>query len=177
MPKFHPVTIVNEQNEVVGSANRLEADQQQLLRRTVHVYLFDTTGAVLIQQRSAQVWWPYLYDKSAGGQVDFGDSYAEAARKETNEELGLSGCPLQMVAEPYRFDTEFAAVYVGIISGRDEVVGSPEEVMSTSWWSVSDLEQTMRKTPEAFVPHFLLAWSTYRDVVCAVRDTLTTARN
>ncbi len=56
----------------------------------VHLCIFNTKGQLLIQQRSLQKsMFPGVWDLSAGGHVLSGETTAEAAMRETREELGF----------------------------------------------------------------------------------------
>lgn len=70
---------------------------QGLWHRDVHVWL--TTGTHMLQQQRA---WdkkimPGAWDISASGHVGAGEAYLEAARRETEEELGLDFAPERFI--------------------------------------------------------------------------------
>ena len=56
----------------------------------VHVCIFNSKGEMLIQQRKAdKKLWPKCWDVSVGGHVISGENSAQAAERETFEELGI----------------------------------------------------------------------------------------
>lgn len=56
----------------------------------VHVCVFNSKGEMLIQQRKAdKKLWPNCWDFSVGGHVISGETSAQAAERETMEELGI----------------------------------------------------------------------------------------
>jgi len=60
-------------------------------RTVVHICIFDRQGRLLIQQRSAQKGaWSGLWDVSAAGAVDAGETSRQAAEREVKEELGYA---------------------------------------------------------------------------------------
>ncbi len=72
----------------------------------IHVCLFDAEGRLLLQHRAPEVkLWPDLWDFSAGGAADAGETGFEAARRELAEEMGIV-----MPPEPVRprFTLHFA---------------------------------------------------------------------
>lgn len=81
--------IINEQDEVVGSATRKEVYEQKLMHRIVHVLVYNTAGDVLLQLRSKIVSLPNHWTTSVGGHVGAGESYEAAARRESQEEIGV----------------------------------------------------------------------------------------
>jgi 16S rRNA (adenine1518-N6/adenine1519-N6)-dimethyltransferase len=61
-----------------------------ILHRCVAVYVFAPDGRVYVQTHKKSG----LYDHSVGGHVDAGEDYATAAKRETDEELGIRNIPL-----------------------------------------------------------------------------------
>ena len=60
-------------------------------RAVVHVCIFDGAGRMLIQQRSAEKRiCPNMWDVSAAGGVDAGETPRQAAEREMREELGYA---------------------------------------------------------------------------------------
>ena len=58
-------------------------------RVMVHVCLFNSRGQLLIQRRSPEkAAWPGVWDVSAAGGVDAGETSRQAAEREFREELG-----------------------------------------------------------------------------------------
>ena len=59
-------------------------------RLVAHVCVFNSRGEMLIQQRQPfKSGWSNLWDISAGGSVVAGETSAQAAQRELDEELGL----------------------------------------------------------------------------------------
>ena len=60
----------------------------------VHVWIYDSSGWILLQQRSMEhLSDPGKWDISAAGHIDFGESKEQAAVREVKEELGISVKP------------------------------------------------------------------------------------
>jgi 8-oxo-dGTP pyrophosphatase MutT (NUDIX family) len=82
--------IVDEDDNVVGTATSEEAHARLLLHRFVQVMVVGSDGRVLLQQRSrSKARGALLLDASVGGHVDSGEGYLEAALREGREEIGL----------------------------------------------------------------------------------------
>lgn len=88
------IDIVDEHDRVVGRSSRGEAYARGLRHRCAFVLVRDTGGRIFVHRRTAakQV-FPSLYDLFVGGVVGAGESYDEAALREAEEELGVSGLP------------------------------------------------------------------------------------
>ncbi|MEU9258011.1 MULTISPECIES: NUDIX domain-containing protein [Streptomyces] len=93
-PADEILDIVDEHDEVVGQAPRGEATARGLRHRAVFVEARDAAGRLFVHRRTAtKLVFPSHYDMFVGGVVGAGESYDEAALREAEEELGVSGLP------------------------------------------------------------------------------------
>ncbi len=82
--------IVDEQDNVIGQASRQEVHKKGLLHRVIDIFVLNSQGELLLQKRSEKKDTnPGLWTVSAGGHVDSGQTYLEAAHRELEEELGI----------------------------------------------------------------------------------------
>ncbi len=172
MEQYKPLTIVNENNEVIGQSDLVTANEQGLLRRTIRVFLFNNKKELLLQQRSAHVFQPLLLDQSVGGHVDMGESYDETAVRETEEEMGLRDIVLRPVGAPILHGLSFAAMYVGVVPPNSPINFDNHEVAAVSWWSEDALIRALAEESSRFVPRFIETWLTYGQVILKQRDEL-----
>lgn len=151
--------IVDEHDRVIGQATRREIHERNLIHRAVHVVLLDHAGRVCLQRRSQlKDRYPGWWDISVGGHVGVGESYADAARREMAEEMGI-----------HHGDPHFiAALAPGVMNGWEhvhifscvidhDVAPDPDEVTDWEWMDPGDLfrraaaatpsEQQWRITP------------------------------
>ena len=71
--------------------NKNEPVPAGLYHLQVHVVLFNRAGQMLIQQRTeSKQWFPGLWDYSVGGRAQAGETSAQAAEREVQEEIGLT---------------------------------------------------------------------------------------
>lgn len=84
--------IVDPKGATIGTASRSEIHGNPgLLHKVVHVLVFNTSGALLLQKRSMNKdVAPGKWDTSVGGHVDHGEDLVAAALREMREELGVS---------------------------------------------------------------------------------------
>lgn len=93
-PADEILDIVDENDQVVGQAPRGEATERGLLHRCVFIEARDAEGRLFVHRRTAtKLVFPSHYDMFVGGVVGAGESYDEAALREAEEELGVSGLP------------------------------------------------------------------------------------
>ncbi|MBI4895988.1 MAG: NUDIX domain-containing protein [Candidatus Aenigmarchaeota archaeon] len=118
MPEFFDV--VNEQDKIIGTASRKDCHTKGLLHRSSVVLIMNAQRHLLLQKRSMKKdlyrgWW----NESVSGHVDHGETYATAAARETQEELGIA-IPLTQLfkikkewTDGERMDNEFVTVFLG----------------------------------------------------------------
>ena len=126
------VVIVNERDEVVGSAPRSQMRREGLIHRTTYVFVFSSWGDLLVQERTGtKDAHPGWYDLAAGGVLVVGETYEESAYREANEELGLRDVVLTEHFKMYYEDEQsrsFGRAYSCVCDGP--FVLQPEEVAS-----------------------------------------------
>ncbi|WP_296386788.1 NUDIX domain-containing protein [Winogradskyella sp.] len=85
------IDIVTKKGQPTGkSALKSEAHKNGWYHNTIHLWLFTKKGEILLQQRShKKAIFPLLWDVSVAGHIDAGESFIEAALRETKEEIGL----------------------------------------------------------------------------------------
>ncbi|GAA2554757.1 MULTISPECIES: NUDIX domain-containing protein [Streptomyces] len=88
------IDIVDEDDRVIGRSPRGEAYARGLRHRCVFVLARDAEDRVFVHRRTpAKLVFPSLYDMFVGGVVGAGEGYDEAALREAEEELGVTGLP------------------------------------------------------------------------------------
>ncbi len=84
--------IVDERDRVVGQAPRGEATARGLRHRCVFILVRDAEGRIFVHRRTpGKLVFPSRYDMFVGGVVGAGEEYDDAALREAEEELGVSG--------------------------------------------------------------------------------------
>ncbi|MBF7731064.1 NUDIX hydrolase [Pseudomonas sp. N040] len=87
---------VDEADQLLGSLPRAELRERGLIGRGSFVLLFNSAGALCVHQRTlSKAVYPGYWDVAAGGMLLAGESYAESARRELQEELGIAGVELR----------------------------------------------------------------------------------
>lgn len=85
------IPVVNENDEIIGSEERLVVHRDGLRHREVHVWLITSNNKIIFQKRGMDKdTYPGLLDATAGGHVDLeSEDYERAAERELFEETGL----------------------------------------------------------------------------------------
>jgi isopentenyl-diphosphate delta-isomerase len=137
-----------------------------LLHRTVHVWLINSEKQILLQKRAKNKRaYPGYWDISAAGHIDSGATSLEAAKRETQEELGLDlpdsaftflfsvRQPIITHSETF-IDNEFNDVYlVHSDVPISEMKIQKEELQAIRWIDIAEFELWLQGKGEAIVPH------------------------
>lgn len=98
--------VVDENDRVVGQAPRGEVYARGLIHRCTFVRVRDGEGRVFVHRRTpTKLVYPSLYDMFVGGVVGAGESYDDAALREAEEELGVSGLPRPVPLFRFLYDS------------------------------------------------------------------------
>lgn len=150
--------VVDHANRVTGQLTRAEIHARGLLHRSVHVLVFNAAGEVFIQKRSLNKDTnPGLWDTSAAGHVDAGETPLAAAVRELAEELGIevSEASLEPVAllEPDASNGyEFVKVYR--VESDAPMTLEGEEIDDGRWQSLSELQRSVSGEPASYTDVF-----------------------
>ncbi|MGH9963405.1 MAG: NUDIX hydrolase [Nitrososphaeraceae archaeon] len=84
------LAIVNEQDNIIGSAVPKKIYYQGLLHRFASIFILDNQSRLLLQKRAFNKnRHAGLFSESVSAQVAYGEKYIDAALRRINEELGL----------------------------------------------------------------------------------------
>ena len=163
-PADEIVVLVDEHNNVIGSAPRREMRAGKLRHRSTYILVFNSQGDLFVQKRTmTKDIYPGYYDPCTGGVVLSGESYELSAMRELAEELGVRDVPLTPHFDFYYGDDlarvwgrVFSCVYDG------DMVLQAEEVESGEFLSVSAILQQAQTRP--YTPDSVLALSRYLDM-------------
>ena len=160
---------INWENQVVGETTIKEAIKNDWPRRIARVFVFNASGQMLLQLRSDNALsFPSLWDQSAGGHVDVGETTEEAAKRELHEEVGIQ-TELKLVVEGVRSsckeDRVFSYVYRADVPDDINIKFDPVELQSVRWISVADFDKEVKELPENFVPTFVGIFNDHRNKI------------
>jgi isopentenyldiphosphate isomerase len=165
------ITFVDAHDNVIGFGTKKEAIDGGIAHRIARIMLFNLQGELLIQKRGSHLFsCPGKWDQSAAGHVDEGETYAEAACRETEEEVGVKNIELVELGKYYteetdeakpkkRFNTLYTAEYNG------ETFFSKEEVSEIRWVVLAELETWMKNKPDDFTEGFRKCYEYYRSKI------------
>ncbi|MFE5818426.1 NUDIX hydrolase [Streptomyces sp. NPDC056479] len=151
--------IVDEQDRVIGRSPRGAAYDKGLRHRCVFIEARDAQGRLFVHRRTpTKLVFPSRYDMFVGGVVGAGETYDDAALREAEEELGVSGLPRPTYLFKFLYDdgagqTWWSAVY----EVRCELPVRPQ-VEEVAWHDFLPEAEVERLLPEwEWVPDGLAA--------------------
>ena len=156
--------VVDAEDQVVGQNTRFEVHRQKLRHRAVHVFVFNKRGELFLQKRSR---WkdicPLLWDSSAAGHVNAGQTYDETAPRELAEELGVHALVelVKRIGACKETGDEFVGLYKASHEGPFHL--QPSEIDCGAWFTQEQLKQWTAARPEDFAPGFLVCWNAWLD--------------
>lgn len=144
------VQIVDALNRPVGSARRCDMRRLQMWHRAAYIFVVDQQDRLCVQHRTP--WkdiFPGYRDLCAGGVVDAGESMACAARRELQEELGLS-LALNYCLNLHFEDgmNAFGSVFLARYHDQPMTL-QPSEVAGIEWLTLSEALEVEDATPDS----------------------------
>jgi isopentenyl-diphosphate delta-isomerase len=160
--------LVDEQDQPVGTCEKMEAHRQGLLHRAFSVFIFDAQGRMLLQQRALSKYHSGgLWTNACCSHPFPEEDNLAAASRRLQEELGFT-TSLRKVFDFYykaEFDNgltehEFDHVFVGQYEGALEV--NPQEVMDYCFLSLDEIENQLTTRPDRYTEWFKIAFPRLR---------------
>jgi isopentenyl-diphosphate delta-isomerase len=169
--------LVDEADREVGHLDKARCHEGRgVLHRAFSLLIFNDTGELLLQQRSAgKRLWPLFWSNSCCSHPRRAETMDQAIHRRLYEELGLR-CPLQFLFKfqyQAQFDAagaeqELCSVFVGRTS--DPVRIDASEILAWRWISPEALQAELAGAgAERFTPWFVMEWERilrdHRDVL------------
>lgn len=158
------VILVNENDEQVGTMDKLEAHKQAMLHRAFSVFIFNSKGQMLLQQRAENKYHSAgLWTNACCSHPAPGEDTNIAAERRLQEEMGFTASVVRIFDFTYKaeFDNglvehEFDHVYLGVHNGT--VYPNPDEVQDFCYKELDEVRDLMNRHPEDFTAWFHIAF-------------------
>lgn len=150
------VVLVDQEDNQIGLMGKMEAHEKGLLHRAFSIFVFNSKGELLIQQRahtkyhSAGEW----ANTCCSHQRD-GESTLDAAHRRLQEEMGFDVELNEVFSFTYKKEfgnglTEHEFDHVIFGQYDDAPVMNPEEVANWKYISIEDLKKDIELEPEKY---------------------------
>ena len=150
------VILVDLHDNPIGVAGKLAAHQSGMLHRALSVFVFDSAGRLLLQQRAGMKYHSGgLWSNTCCSHSRPGEGTASAARRRLHEEMGIDCALTKMFSFIYRTDFpngliehEYDHVFFGRYDGAPLL--NPEEADDARWVEMGELADDIKARPDAY---------------------------
>src|SRR5215203_2107441 len=162
--KNDQVVLVNENDEQIGVMEKMEAHQKGLLHRAFSVFIFDSKGRMLLQQRAGEKYHgAYLWTNACCSHPFPNDDVKEAAQRRLQEELGFTTELHETFSFIYKAQVENNLVeheFDHVFAGQYEntILPNPHEVAAFYYDSMNQIQREMEIDPGKFTTWFKIAF-------------------
>lgn len=163
--------LVNEQDDVIGTMDKLEAHRSGALHRAFSIFLFDEQGRLLLQKRaSGKYHSPGLWTNTCCSHPRPKETILSAAQRRLVEEMGIS-TPLEWkFSFLYKASLEHGLVeheldHVLFGSWSGPALPNPQEAQGWKYITLDELDADMDRDPELYTIWLRTCW----DQVCEQR--------
>lgn len=157
------VVLVNAHDEPIGVMEKMEAHRMPHLHRAFSIFLFNSNGEMLLQQRAMEKYHsPGLWTNACCSHPFPGEPVADAANRRLMEELGIEVALTKAFSFTYQaefenglFEHEYDHVFVG---GFDGILHpDPQEVADYRYKSIEAIKADLARNPSIYTPWFKIA--------------------
>ncbi|MEM9076537.1 MAG: NUDIX domain-containing protein [Bacteroidota bacterium] len=153
-----------EGNPTGESCLKSKVHKLGLFHPTVHVWCYDKTGFILLQQRGKdKINFPLKWDISVAGHVSAGEGLEEAAVREVHEEIGASINPSQLEkigifktehqhAKDF-LDKEFNHTFLCELTTQTALTKQESEVEALEWFPLEKFKDWVKTNHQNLVPN------------------------
>lgn len=158
------VILVNERDEPVGVMDKMEAHKKGVLHRAFSIFIFNSRGEMLLQQRALNKYHSAgLWTNACCSHPQPGEEILSAASERLKEEMGFQTsiekefdfiykASVNNDLVEYEFDHVFTGEYEGVI------FGNKQEVADYCYKDMSELKKSLETHPQKYTAWFQLAF-------------------
>ncbi|MEA3546487.1 MAG: isopentenyl-diphosphate Delta-isomerase [Thermodesulfobacteriota bacterium] len=156
------VVLVDQADNIIGREEKLLAHLQGDLHRAFSIFVFNSSGELLIQQRSKKKYHtPGLWSNTCCSHPRPGEELGIAVHRRLQEEMGFNcellkifSCYYKLKLDNNLIEHEHDHVFIGFFDG--EPGPDPTEVENWQWLSMERIMEKMSNSPHLFTPWFTL---------------------
>jgi isopentenyl-diphosphate Delta-isomerase len=164
MQQPEEVILVDESDQSLGTMEKMEAHRRGLLHRAFSVFIFNSRGEMLLQQRAPDKYHSAgLWSNACCSHPRPGEETADAASRRLREELGFT-TPLEKLFhftyksefENGLTEYEFDHVFVGVYD--EPIYANTAEVSDCRYESFDNIRECLRLEPGSYTSWFHVAF-------------------
>lgn len=169
--KNDEVVLVNEQDEEIGFMPKLEAHQKGVLHRAFSVFIFNTNGEILLQQRALGKYHSEgLWSNTCCSHPLPHESTASGAVRRLQEEMGIQTSLSFLYSFLYKAELdngltehELDHIFWGI-SDKEPIINTAE-VSNYKYISVNDLINDLEENPDKYTEWLKICFNEVADKI------------
>jgi isopentenyl-diphosphate delta-isomerase len=165
------VILVDENDKEIGQMAKMEAHQKGVLHRAFSVFIFNTEGKMLLQQRAQGKYHSAgLWSNTCCSHPRPGEKNQDAAERRLYEEMGIK-CPLtEIFSFIYKTQLENGLTeyeYDHVYIGTSNQIPHPDttEVAAWAYKTQEELEPQIKAQPEKYTEWFKLCLKNRQDEI------------
>ena len=161
------VVLVDQDDQKLGLMEKQQAHVAGLLHRAFSVFVFNSNGELMIQQRAASKYHsPTLWTNTCCSHPRDHETYEQAAHRRLQEEMGFD-CDLEFKfsfiykahLDNNLTEHELDHVFIGTFDEEPQL--NPDEVMAYRWVDLMDLKKDIEKNPQNYTAWFKIIFENY----------------
>ncbi|MEO6539035.1 MAG: isopentenyl-diphosphate Delta-isomerase [Ferruginibacter sp.] len=168
------VITVNESDIALGSMGKMEAHEKGILHRAFSVFIFNTKGAMLLQQRALNKYHSGgLWSNACCSHPQPGEDTSVAAYRRLKEEMGFTANLDEAFSFLYKtnFDNglsehEYDHVFTGIYDG--DINPDKKEVKDYCFLPMNEIRTGLQAHPQKYTSWFKIAFPKLEDYLATV---------
>jgi len=149
------VDVVDATDRVIGTARRADLLGRATGFRVAHTLVFNARGEVLLQQLAdSRERHPLLWGSSVAAYVFSGETYAAAAARRVQQELGIADTPSSIGR--VSMTDEGCIKWIGVFRLDSDGPFTPDlgVIRALRFTSMMELTSALRDQPQSFTPTF-----------------------
>jgi isopentenyl-diphosphate delta-isomerase len=158
------VILVNENDVPIGTMEKLEVHQKALLHRAFSIFIFNSKGEMLLQQRAKNKYHSAsLWTNACCSHPEPGQDTMVAAAKRLQEEMGFTTPLIKAFDFIYKapFDnglTEHELDHVFIGTHDSKIIACKEEVNDYCYMTTNEINASLQSHPQKYTEWFKIAF-------------------
>jgi isopentenyl-diphosphate delta-isomerase len=167
------VILVNEHDEAIGAMEKMEAHSTGSLHRAFSIFIFNSRGEMLVQQRAIRKYHSGgLWTNACCSHPMPGEEIMEAAHRRLFEEMGFDTDLSKAFSFQYRThflngltENEYDHVFTGVYDG--EIFPVANEVQDYCFMSIADIRKSIESHPQKYTEWFKIAFPKLEEYIAS----------
>lgn len=158
--------LVSSRDEDIGTMSKLDCHLDEgVLHRAFSIFVFNQSGDVLLQKRSAQkLLWPLCWSNACCSHPRYGETVDEAVHRRLQQELGIETeltflykFIYQESFEDVGTEHEYCWVWFGKAEEK-QIAANTNEIAEWRFFPQAEFESMLQTSPEQFTPWLKMEW-------------------